>query len=218
VAVAFVQATDNDTGVTPGEADFGSSTPVDNLLVAMIVFNSGATWGGITDDNSNTWTQLGTEITAGALKARAYWAKNGTAAVDKIRNTLTGTVTKNHIFCVEISGQDLTTPIDVSGLHPHAGATADFTDSLTLTNAGELFLSLVAPVSGSTQLNPSTGWTHIATSVGATYDYQVFSTSGSKSVTYDNVNFPSPIDHIDIQVAIQPPGGGGDVLQSQCHV
>lgn len=133
---------------TPSSATTSGST----LVVA-------ANWGSvnfssIVDSASNSWTQIGSEISASSHKSRAYYAKN-------ITNSGTHTVTVNlsgadaaTIFIAEILSADTTNPLDQNGARDDTGASPyDLAAGLTTTFADEALISFFFGNSGS---NPAT--------------------------------------------------------------
>jgi len=199
---SFVRKADASSGAVA----LGASTPVGNLLMAFLLFDSAAAWNTGSDDLGNTYTQIGSEIAnvAGGWKLRAYWAKNGTAGTRTFTFTVTGSPGFVDIWFAEYTGQHPTTPIDVSQTVAEAGKTADFADSRTLVYANDLFVSFMIPSAGTGSIVSPAGFTQRATRAGSSLDDKLITAAGAQSVTYHSTNFATATDFSIIQVALQP--------------
>lgn len=128
------------------------TTAAGSTLVTVFVWDTG-TFSSLVDSKSNSWTQIGTELTFGTSgRARAYFsALTSTGASHTVTITQSST-SSMAIFVIEVTGE-AASPFDKSA--NVVDATSPFASGLTAatTQAAELITGLFIGNSGS---NPAT--------------------------------------------------------------
>lgn len=136
------------------------------FLIGAIIDGGSFSATPVQDSKSNTYTQIGSELTLGSARCRVYYCENGTGGSS---HTATATQTGSNgtsVFFAEVTG-GLT-----SGILDKTASTTDspspFSSGLTATTtqANELLVSFLFGNSGSNPAThassgatPSTGWT-----------------------------------------------------------
>lgn len=138
-----------------GAASQTSSAITINNTSTVVV---GVTWGSaaftsITDSAGNTYTQIGSEVAAGARKSRLYYAQNVTGGSLTFTATV-GSTDDISFSVVELRGMKTTGVLDQTGTSLNdASSPYALGTGITTTQADEILVAFLAGDSGS---NPAT--------------------------------------------------------------
>jgi hypothetical protein len=187
VAIAVSQGAKGRSGSTSSQATGAITTASGSTLATIFVWSSG-TFSSIVDSKSNSWTQIGTEITFGTSgKARAYFSVlTSTGASHTVTAAQTGTSAMS-IFVVEITGESAT-PFDKSANVKDTSSPFGSGVTATTTQANELIVGLLIGQTGSnpgthaldSSSTPTSGWS--ITSAAEELDGTSFFTGAIASV------------------------------------
>jgi len=136
-----------------------------SVFVAAVIFGATATFTSIVDSKSNTYTQIGTEISNGSTganyKARLYYVENGTGGSSHTATVNLNTAEVVTILFAEITGALTSGALDQSDGRRDTTSPFGLAAGLTTVQANELLLSFLGGVSGN---NPAT---HAETCLGS---------------------------------------------------
>ena len=128
-----------------------------SIFVVAVIWGATATFTSITDSKSNTYTQIGTEISNGSTganyRARLYYKENGTGGSSHTATINLSTAEVVTILFAEITGALTSSALDQSDGRRDTSSPFTLAAGLSTAQADELLLSFLGGVSGS---NPAT--------------------------------------------------------------
>ena len=153
MTISVIQGTKGRTGSANNIASTGITTSSGSALVAVMVWDTG-TFSSLVDSKSNSWTQIGTELTFGTSgRARAYYSElSSVGASHTVTITQTGTSAMS-IFVIEVGGGTIPGIADKNAQNSDATSPWGSGVTATTTQANELVTGLFIGNSGS---NPAT--------------------------------------------------------------
>ena len=208
-AIAMVQvATNAGGGSTTKSATFGSNTSAGNLIIACASFTDTTTFSSVSDTQSNSFTQFGTEVDDGEEKAHCYYAKNIVGGADTVTFTVAASA-YIEMYIHEVSGVSYTNPFDQSCTAPylHPG-TNTISCGVTTTAANEILFGF--DVNGNTPTpTPSSGFTADQTTDNNLTEHEVVSSAGAHTIGMSESNqgvliggtFEGPVNPTEIRLS-----------------
>jgi chitodextrinase len=118
-------------------ASFPANTAAGDLILVAFDFDTNSTPSSVTDAQSNTFIEVGSQLTSPAgSRSRVYYAKNIKGGADTVTVNLSSSSGWIELYLTEYSGADPTNPIDAqAGSSGNAGAVSS--GSATTTVAGD---------------------------------------------------------------------------------
>lgn len=115
-ALGFVQVQNNFNSALGTTLAATITSTGGNLLVAWVRHGTDNTSSiTVSDSNSATWTQVGSNCNSTSTDLGAMWYLKNAAAVTSVTATFGASVNNRSIIVYEISGADATAPLDASG-------------------------------------------------------------------------------------------------------
>lgn len=146
---AFVQSALGTTNNThPATTAALATTSGSTLVVCAAIYSSTFAATPVTDSKSNTWTQIGTELVDGTMRLRMYYAKNITGGAAHTVSVDTAANTWIEVSVGELSGMDLTAPLDQTTGQVTGVGTSHASGNVTTTQNHEIYVGC-----GSTSAN-----------------------------------------------------------------
>lgn len=150
---AFTQA----AAGASGTVQLGANPTAGNLIVVCVVTDGTVT--SVTDNNSNTYTLVTSQVLSGA-NGYMYYAKN-IATTPNANPTITVNLSPSAAFTwniqeIELSGCDTAAPLDQSGAATGSSATPT-SANVTTTQASEIMIGLLGSGTNTSMLNGN-GW------------------------------------------------------------
>ncbi|OAI45958.1 hypothetical protein AYO44_12210 [Planctomycetaceae bacterium SCGC AG-212-F19] len=154
---AHVQTNSADVSSASNSVAFATATKPGDLVVAEISFNNNVNFNSITDNQGNTWVQIGAEqnSTSFGIKSRLYYAKNIKGGLLTVTSQLSGAAAFHELYIHEYTGVDTTNPLDAFSVNTATGSS--FTsNNLTTTTANDLLYGIEID---SASASAAAGWT-----------------------------------------------------------
>lgn len=206
-------------GPSVGAAFPGSGNDLANFLIVACMWQNSIgspTFVSIQDTQTNSYSQLGTELTAssGNWKLRIYKVDSCKAGANTVSFTLSNSSTNNlKIAFAEFVGPQVI-PVDNSLLFAAAGNTTAFSiGPLAIARTGETIITIAAQPSAGRTFTPQTGFTaRVTSSLPALFISSNDNFSGSGSQTFTGTWNLSSISFGAVVALSAPPSANQRVL------
>jgi hypothetical protein len=162
----FVHASANQTHNGANSVTLGSSSTAGDTIVVELDFASSAGFTSISDNQGNTYVEIGTQQTSTSFGAssRLYYATNIKGGTLTVSSALSGTPSFHELYVNEYSGINTASPLD--GFSVNVGTGSSFTsNSVTTTAANDLLYGIEIDVATA---SAAAGWT-----ARSTYDSNI---------------------------------------------
>jgi hypothetical protein len=153
----FLQASANQTHTGSNSVTLGSTTTSGDTIVVEVDFASSASFTSISDNQGNTYVQIGTQqqSTSFGASSRLYYATNIKGGALAISSALTGTPSFHELYVNEYSGINPSSPLD--GFSVNVSTGSSFTsNSVTTIAANDLLYGIEIDVATA---SAAAGWT-----------------------------------------------------------
>ncbi|HXY20406.1 MAG TPA: Ig-like domain-containing protein, partial [Gemmatimonadales bacterium] len=156
-----------------------STTSAGDLVVVGFDFPS-VNFASISDNQGNTFTEVGTEIaTPGGAKTRLYYARNIKGGSETVTVTLSGSSSYLEVYALEYQGADTANPLDVTA--EGKGSSGSVTSGAAVTTtANDLVFGFCI---GDNSCTAGSGFTARSTYNSNLAEDRVAATAGSNAAT-----------------------------------
>jgi chitodextrinase len=152
---AHVQSNAKNSGASTNGLSF-ANTKAGDLIIVEVDWSNGSTFGSLTDDQGNVYTQIGNEQNSSSVqvKSRLFYAKNIKGGTVTITTSVSGNPLFHELYIHEYSGLSTTNPLDSYSVN--VGNSSSFSSKNLTTSAGNELLYGIEIDSGSARA--SAGW------------------------------------------------------------
>lgn len=157
----------NTSGTTVSTPGTGINTQASgSLIICAARWRATQNFSGLADNKGNTYTQIGTEISAAAsADSRLYYCENAVGGTDHQWTLTLGGSTEKTLLVLEITGGETSGSLDKNVNASDAATPFSSTAAATTTQADELLVGFCAGGTGNpvtwtidASANPSSGW------------------------------------------------------------
>lgn len=215
--VVTQRGTNNSGGVATSVTVTLTASPASGstIVVSTAIYNIGATTPGVTDNQSNTYTQVAAPSTQGNLNAVWWYLQNCPASITTITLSVgVGDYLVVHVY--EVSGAAITGQPDSHGISGTTSSSPSATVGDTTVNAATVVFGSFSGLS-SAVATPGSGWTlgyanDSVAVVAVTLDdvYQIVAAQGTyaPNITY-SINQASGYSAMAVAIYAAAAGGVG---------
>ena len=154
---AHVQTEARNSGSSSNALPFGVPITAGNLIVVQVDWSETATFSSISDNQGNTYVQVGNEQRSSSIgvRSRLYYAANVRGGATTITTVVNGSPVYHELYIHEYSGLDTSAPVDAFSVRVTNGQTFS-SGSITTTAPNDLLYGIEIDASVG---HASAGWT-----------------------------------------------------------
>ncbi len=209
MAVAFVQSKAAEAyGSDSHAVTFDVNVGAGNLIVVYAAWDSTVITASVADNLGNSYTNMdGPTAVASAYRAQTWYAKNINGGACTVTVTLSGG-TYGHVVVHEISGADITAPLEDSALNaqvdPGTGGDAVTSGTITPSTAGCYIWGATADHTQAAVHNSGTDFTQREQAAGWVTEDLIQGAAAAIAATFTATNANS--DFLTAAAAFKPAG------------